>query len=82
MLQPFMPLGSKYVVKAPKLYFCDTGLAAYLTSWNNDDALEGGAMSEQFFSTWVVMEIYKSYSNKGRILPIYYYGILTEKKLT
>lgn len=45
MLQPFMPLGSKYVVKAPKLYFCDTGLAAYLTSWNNADALESGAMS-------------------------------------
>lgn len=72
MLQPFMPLGSKYVVKAPKLYFCDTGLAAYLTSWNNADALESGAMSEEFLSTWVVMEIYKSYSNKGKIPPIYY----------
>lgn len=72
MLQPFMPPGSKYVVKAPKLYFCDTGLAAYLTSWNNADALESGAMSEEFLSTWVVMEIYKSYSNKGKIPPIYY----------
>ena len=60
MLRPFMPLGSKYVVKAPKLVFCDTGLAAYLTSWNNADALESGAMSEEFLSTWVVMEIYKS----------------------
>lgn len=72
MLQPFMPPGSKYVVKAPKLYFCDTGLAAYLTSWNNADALENGAMSEEFLSTWVVMEIYKSYSNNGRRPPIYY----------
>lgn len=72
MLQPFMPPGSKYVVKTPKLYFCDTGLAAYLTSWNNADALESGAMSEEFLSTWVVMEIYKSYSNKGKIPPIYY----------
>lgn len=72
LLQPFMPPGSKYVVKAPKLYFCDTGLAAYLTSWNNADALESGAMSEEFLSTWVVMEIYKSYSNKGKIPPIYY----------
>lgn len=72
MLQPFMPPGSKYIVKAPKLYFCDTGLAAYLTSWNNADALESGAMSQEFLSTWVVMEIYKSYSNKGIIPPIYY----------
>lgn len=72
MLQPFMPPGSKYIVKAPKLYFCDTGLAAYLTSWNNADALENGAMSEEFLSTWIVMEVYKSYSNKGIIPPIYY----------
>lgn len=72
MLPPFMPPGSKYVVKAPKLYFCDTGLAAYLTSWNNADALESGAMSDAFLSTWVVMEIYKSYSNQGKVPPIYY----------
>lgn len=31
LLQPFMPPGAKYIVKAPKLYFFDTGLAAYLT---------------------------------------------------
>ena len=72
MLQPFMPPGSKYIVKAPKLYFCDTGLAAYLTSWNDADALENGAMSEEFLSTWIVMEIYKSYSNQGKRPPIYY----------
>lgn len=82
MLQPFMPPGSKYVVKAPKLYFCDTGLAAYLTSWNNADALEGGAMSEQFFSTWVVMEIYKSYSNMGIIPPIYYLRNFNGKEIS
>lgn len=50
MLQPFMSPGSKYIVKAPKLCFCDTGLAAYLTSWNTADALENGAMSEAFFN--------------------------------
>lgn len=72
MLQPFMPPGSKYIVKAPKIYFCDTGLAAYLTSWNNPEVLENGAMSEDFLSTWVVMEIYKSYLNAGKIPPIYY----------
>lgn len=72
LLQPFMPPGAKYIVKAPKLYFFDTGLAAYLTRWLNADALEAGAASEEFFETWVVTEIYKSYANKGIVPPLYY----------
>jgi predicted AAA+ superfamily ATPase len=72
LLQPFMPPGAKYIVKAPKLYFFDTGLAAYLTRWLNADALEAGAASSEFFETWVVTEIYKSYSNKGIVPPLYY----------
>lgn len=81
MLQPFNPPGSKYVVRAPKLYFCDTGLAAYLTSWNNPEALETGAMSNEFFATWVVMEIYKSYSNNGLVPPLYYLRNFNGKEL-
>ena len=72
LLQPFMPPGAKYIVKAPKLYFFDTGLAAYLTRWLNADALEVGAASSEFFETWVVTEIYKSYANKGIVPPLYY----------
>lgn len=72
LLQPFIPAGAKYVVKAPKLYFFDTGLAAYLTSWNNPEALEMGAMSNQFFETMIISEIYKSYTNNGINPPLYY----------
>ena len=72
LLQPFMPPGAKYIVKAPKLYFFDTGFAAYLTRWLNADALEAGAASGEFFETWVVTEIYKSYANKGIVPPLYY----------
>lgn len=72
LLQPFMPPGAKYIVKAPKLCFFDTGLAAYLTRWLNADALEAGAASGEFFETWIVMEIYKSYANKGIVPPLYY----------
>lgn len=72
LLQPFIPQGAKYIVKAPKLYFFDTGLAAYLTRWLNADALEAGAASSEFFETWVVTEIYKSYANKGIVPSLYY----------
>lgn len=72
LLQPFIPPRAKYVVKAPKLYFFDTGLAAYLTSWNNPEALEMGAMSNQFFETMIISEVYKSYTNNGINPPLYY----------
>lgn len=72
LLQPFMPPGAKYIVKAPKLYFFDTGIAAYLMSWNNPEALEMGAMSNQFFETMIISEIYKSYANNGIKPPLYY----------
>ena len=38
----------KYGVKAPKVYFTDTGLAAYLLRWSNAEILEAGAMSSSF----------------------------------
>lgn len=49
LLQPAAFEGVKYVVKTPKMYFTDTGLAAYLLRWNTADALEMGAMSAEFF---------------------------------
>ena len=63
----------KYAVKAPKVYFTDTGLAAYLLRWSNAEILEAGAMSASFLETWAVMEIYKSFSNCGQVPPLGYY---------
>ncbi len=63
---------SKIYSKSAKALLFDTGLAAYLTRWLNADALEAGAASGEFFETWVVTEIYKSYANKGVVPPLYY----------
>lgn len=73
LLEPFMHPNLKYGVKAPKVYFTDTGLAAYLLRWSNAEILETGAMSSSFLETWAVMEIYKSFSNCGQIPPLGYY---------
>ena len=53
-LEPFAHPNLKYAVKAPKLYFTDTGLAAYLLRWSSAATLEAGAMASNFFETWVV----------------------------
>lgn len=74
LLQPYSNNITKRAVKTPKLYFIDTGLAAYLTKWNTPDVLKNGAMAGAFFETFVVSEIIKSYYNKGILeLPIYFY---------
>lgn len=73
LLQPAAFSSVKYVVKTPKLYFTDTGLAAYLLRWNTADALELGAMSAEFFETWVIGEVYKSFANSAQKAPLYYY---------
>ena len=65
LLQPYSGNTIKRIVKRPKLYFMDTGLACYLSMWNDPRTLELSAMSGAFFETWVVSEIIKSYVNQG-----------------
>ena len=81
LLQPAAFNGVKYVVKTPKLYFTDTGLAAYLLRWNTADALELGAMSAEFFETWVIGEVYKSFANSAQKAPLYYYRNFNGKEV-
>lgn len=81
LLQPAAFNGVKYVVKTPKLYFTDTGLAAYLLRWNTADALELGAMSAEFFETLVIGEVYKSFANSARKAPLYYYRNFNGKEV-
>ena len=73
LLRPFHVNINKREIKAPKLYFLDTGLAAYLTGWDSTRVLRMGAMGGAFFETFVIAEIIKSYINKGIQPPLYYY---------
>ena len=81
LLEPYYNNVLKRSIKAPKLYFLDTGLCAYLTKWTTPEALEAGAMSGAFFETWVVSEIIKSYYNAGKRPPLYYYRDKDKKEI-
>ena len=65
ILEPYSNSALKRAIKTPKLYFRDTGLAAYLTRWLTPETMANGAMSGAFFETFVVNEILKSYINRG-----------------
>ena len=73
LLEPWHTNINKRVVKTPKLYFRDTGLAAWLTEWTSPETLEAGAMSGAILESWVVSEIIKSWWHNGKRAPIYYY---------
>lgn len=77
LLEPYTPSVLKRAIKTPKVYFRDTGLAAYLTRWLTPETLANGAMSGAFFETFAISEILKSYSNRGidyRYCVSYYRG--------
>lgn len=73
LLHPYSGNIEKRLVKTPKLYFTDTGLAAYLTKWTNPEVLAAGAASGAFFETFVIMEVVKSFTNAGIEPPLYFY---------
>lgn len=77
ILQPYYSNHLTRAIKTPKLYFKDTGLACYLSRWNNYEALEQSAVAGAMFETFVIAEILKSFSNEGsdyRFNVFYYRG--------
>lgn len=81
LIQPYSNNALKRVIKAPRMYFLDTGLCAHLMGWGNAKVLENSAMSGAFFETWVVSEIYKSYLNNGKRPPLYFYRDSNKKEI-
>ena len=65
LLEPYMKNLSNRIVKSPKLYFLDTGLCSYLGRWPNAESLENGPLNGNFYETYVVTEILKSFYNDG-----------------
>jgi predicted AAA+ superfamily ATPase len=73
LLQPWHSNLTKRLVKTPKLYFLDTGLATWLTAWSSPQTLEAGAMSGAILETWVVSELVKGWWHAGKEAPLFFY---------
>jgi predicted AAA+ superfamily ATPase len=74
LLEPYSNNHCSRLVKTPKLYFLDTGLACWLLGWNTPEQLVRGALWGQMFESFVFAEILKSYYNDGKVKPpLFYY---------
>lgn len=81
LLAPWHSNLTKRLVKTPKLYFLDTGLATWLTSWTSPATLEAGAMAGAILETWVVSELVRGWWHAGKEAPLYFYRDKDQKEI-
>ncbi len=73
LLPPFHENIGKTIVKKPKLYFTDTGLACWLCSIASAEALQNFYNKGAFFENFVIIEILKSWRHNGKRANFFFY---------
>ncbi len=64
---------NKQVMKSPKLYFCDTGLACHLLGLRDSKTLSVNPFAGSLFETWVVGELRKLWMVRGERAPLFWW---------
>jgi predicted AAA+ superfamily ATPase len=73
LLKPYYKNFGKRLIKSPKLYFIDCGLAAYLTGIDTKEHLLKGPMAGPLFETFIVGNLLKRFSSLYSVPPLYYW---------
>ena len=81
LLAPYSNNALKRLTKAPKLYFCDTGLASHLSMWLTRETLMNGAASGHFFENYVVGELLRNYSTSAAKATLTYFRDSNAKEI-
>ena len=72
-LPPYQRNVRKRLVRMPKMYFLDTGLACWLLGIRNAGQLRAHPLRGALFETWVVSEVYKAVVNRGEAPRLSFY---------
>ncbi|MGS2723579.1 ATP-binding protein [Porticoccus sp. GXU_MW_L64] len=72
-LPPYYENIGKRLVKSPKLYFIDTGLAAWLLGIETETQMQRDPLKGNLFENLVVIEALKSQLNAGREPRLFFY---------
>ena len=73
LLPPYFANTRKRLVKTPKLYFCDTGLACYLLDFSSPEVLQRDKMRGHLFENFVVTEALKHRYHAGKAANLFFY---------
>ena len=81
LLCPYANNALKRLTKTAKLYFCDTGLCAFLAAWPTPETLMNGAASGSYFENHVVAELLKTYACAQTKATLSYYRDSNAKEI-
>jgi predicted AAA+ superfamily ATPase len=81
LLPPYSPNITKRIIKTPKVYFLDTGLASFLAGIDSPKALEASYLAGSMLETYAFTEILKSFWHNGREPLIYFYRDTNQKEV-
>jgi len=81
LLEPYYNNELKRMIKTPKLYFCDTGLCAFLSSWTSRDTLLNGAASSHYLENYVVSEMLRNSSYGEKKVNLNFYRDTNQKEI-
>jgi len=73
LLEPYYRNVGKRLVKSPKIYLCDTGLAAFLMGFQSWQAVERHPAAGALWETYVVMEVVKAFATRGKNIPMWFW---------
>ena len=73
LLPPYFENTRKRLIKSPKIYFCDTGLACTLMGIESPEQLAFDKMRGHLFENLVVTEMLKHRLNEGKESNLYFY---------
>ena len=65
LVRPHFANVSKRLIKSPKLYFCDSGLAAWLLGIREAGQVAGHPLRGGLFENWVITELFKEQAACG-----------------
>jgi predicted AAA+ superfamily ATPase len=72
-LPPFFENIGKRVIKSPKIYFCDTGLAANLLGIENAEQVSRDPLRGGLYENIVILEFLKARLNHGKRPDLFFY---------
>ena len=81
LIEPYASNELKRMIKKPKLYFCDTGLCAYLSSWTSRDTLMNGASAGRFYENYVIGEFIRNYAYSKEKANLNFYRDKNQKEI-
>jgi len=73
LIEPYFGNRTKRIIKAPKLIFLDTGLAAFLAGFRSETDLFGSSFAGAFWESHVCGQIMRQDASRGMVTPLHHW---------